>query len=901
MKPEEIARQKIDLILQDAGWYVCDRKDFSTEHNAIALREALMKGGKEADYLLFIDGKAVGVLEAKREEDKLGANVSLQAESYCRKPMGWYSVYEKPLPLVYISNGYKILFKNLRNKDEDYTEIKTFHSPKKIVDILGITSEYAGLATLNKSNLRDCQYEAISNLEKSFINGSRKALIVLATGAGKTYTACMFSYRFLAYTKAKRILFLVDRRNLGIQAKSEYTSFITPDGAKFSDLYIIQNLVDNKLQQNANIVITTIQKLYSVLTGREVDDNDDIESIDSDDFDNTAIDLGNDLYLAKDFFDYIIIDECHRSIYGRWKAVLDYFSATRFIGLTATPIPDTVAFFNKNIVINYTLEKSIIDGINVNQKTYTISTRITEEGTVIKGGENILVHENYSKKKYNTKSRNDKNYNSKQINRDVFERTQIQLILRTFKDKVYTELYPSRNAEFNFLPKTLIFAENDKHADIIVEEVKNIFSGQHEDFVKKITYSAGDSDNLIRQYRTDKNFRIAVTVNLIATGTDIKPLEIIIFMRDVTSETFFIQMKGRGVRSISAEKLKNVTPNADSKDFYYLIDAAGVMNSEKKINAVYENGNLILSLEKLLEEMSYGKLPDDYIAALGFKIARINNKADDEEKEEFALIAGCSMNELAEQLLTALKDDSLPPYNDINEPNIERKELIKPLSSNPKARHCLLKISRGYIVYGNTNEDSLLYAGFRKEEAEESINSFEKYITENKDKIEALSLIYNGVVEELTYNMLIDLTRILIKASEKYTIDNLWQSYKVMQPKNVHKLTRKEEVNIVTNIINLIRFAYKHSDFLRPISSNSQKYFELWLGHIKKNYGELNNEQSELARIISESIILNGALSEEVLKQDRSNAEMYKNIKNQFGKDKVNDILVSLSKFMLAS
>lgn len=900
MKPEEKARQRIDELLKEAGWYVCDRKDFSTEHNAIALREALMKGGKEADYLLFILGKAVGVLEAKREDDSLGDKVALQAENYCHKPMSWYAVYEKPLPLVYISNGHKILFKNLRNKDDEYTEIKSFHSPKQVVNILDINSEYAGLSILEQDNLRECQYKAISNLEQSFINGNKKASIVLATGAGKTYTACMFTYRFLAYTKAKRILFLVDRRNLGNQASSEYTSFITPEGDKFSDLYMVQNLVDNKLQQNANVVITTIQKLYSVLTGRQLDDNDDIESIDNEDFDNTALELGNDLHLEKDYFDYIIIDECHRSIYGRWRAVLDYFDTARFIGLTATPIPDTAAFFNNNIVINYTLNDSIRDGINVYQKTYKIQTRMTDEGTTIKSGDEVIVHENYYKKKYKTKNKHDRTYTNTQLNRDIFERSQIRLILNTFKEKVYTELYPYRTPDFSYLPKTLIFAENDKHADIIVEEIKNIFPNEHTDFVQKITYSAGNSEALIRLFRTDKKFRIAVTVNLIATGTDIKPLEIIIFMRDVRSETFYIQMKGRGVRSISLDKLQNVTPNADSKDFYYLIDAVGVTESDKVINTAYENVNEIITLEKLLEEITHGKLPDEYITALGYKISTVNRKAEEDDREEFRLTAGYSMVELIDIFLNAVTNGKLPPYNNINEPNTERKELVKPLSSNPQARQLLLKISKGNIIYADTNNDSLIYAGFWEEEARENVDLFEKYIAENKDKIEALRLIYNGVVEKLTYEMLQELVKTLIRASEKYTIDNLWKSYKVMYPKNVHKLTRKEEVSIVTNIINLIRFAYKHSDFLRPMSANSQKYFGLWLGHIKQNYGELNEAQMELARVISENILINGALSEDEIKTNK-NIELYKSMKTEFGRDKINYILETLSKFMLAS
>lgn len=901
MKPEEIAREKIDLMLHESGWYICDRKSFNTEYNAVALREALMKGGREADYLLFIDNKAVGVLEAKSESNMLGDEVSFQAERYCKTPLNWYQVYEKPLPLVYISNGNKILFRDLRDKDGKYQEIKKIHTPKNIVDILGITAEYAGMPLLDRGILRQCQYDAINNLEKSFKNGDKKALIVLATGAGKTFTACMFTYRFLKYTNTKRILFLVDRRNLGNQAESEYTSFIMPDGKRFSDFYLVQNLSDNKINDSANVVITTIQKLYSVLTGRDIEEDDDLESIEEENFDNSRIDIGNNLHLSSDYFDYIIIDECHRSIYGRWRAVLDYFKTARFIGLTATPIPDTIAFFNNNVVEEYTLSNSIADGINVPKMVYTISTRMTEEGTVIKDGEEVIVHENYTNKNSKIKNKKDKIYGRNQLNRAVFEESQIRLVINEYKKIVYKELYPYREANYAFLPKTLIFAANDRHADFIVSIIKDIFKEQSDDFVKKITYSAGDSDNLIREFRNNKNFRIAVTVNLVATGTDIKPLEVIIFMRDVSSETFYMQMKGRGVRSISLDELRNATPNADSKDVYYLIDAAGVETSMKVINMANDNSDFNITLERLLEEITHGNLPNDYLEKLGNKISRINAKADDEQRDEFMVISGYTMNDIANKLLSAVAEGKLPPYLSINDENRQRKELVYPLSSNPDAREYLLKLNKGFITYANTNEDTLLYAGFSVEDAKEDVTAFEKFINDNKDKIEALRLIYNGLVEQLSYDKLSELVKILHKESERYTVKNMWNSYKILEPKNVLSLTRKEEIDIITNIISLIRFAYKHDKFLKPLSQNFNKYFSLWIGHIKQNYGELNEEQKELAKNISEYIIKNGALSEEVLKQDRSNLEMYRLIKQQFGTDKINTVLVTLSKYLLAS
>lgn len=906
MFPEEKARQKIDSLLRDAGWKVCDRKDFSPLFSSVAVREALLKGAKEADYLLFINGKAVGVLEAKRAENKLLADVAVQAENYCNLTQYWCPTYEKPLPLVYLSNGEKILFKNLRYSDSEYEELSKMHNAKKIVELLGIEEEFAGLPTLFQKSLRTCQYQAILNLERSFKEGKKRALLVLATGAGKTYTACMIAYRLLTYTKAKRILFLVDRNNLGSQAQGEFSSFkLTETGDPFSAIYTTIRLQSTEIPSSANLVISTIQRLYSAITGIAMPENADEESLSNDNAYETSVELDKNICIPPGYFDYIIVDECHRSIYGHWKAVLDYFETARIIGLTATPAPETMAFFDSNRAINYTLENSIVDGINVPAVPYRIITKVTEEGAFIRKGEEILVHENYTNQDYDKINPEDKQFTKKELNRSVIDLSQIRLVLQKYKDIVYTELYPQREANLHELPKTLIFALTDRHADQIVKVAKEVFDGQSKDFVQKITHYAGDTNKLIREFRNSKTFRIAVTVNLIATGTDIKPLEVLIFMRDVESESFYIQMKGRGVRSISPEKLQQVTPNADAKECFYLIDAVGVTESEKKIKSPIKDDKRlkpIPELKLLLEEITLGYIPDEYLRSLADKIARINCRANTEQRAEFITLSSCSMEEIAMNFYEALNNGSLPLFEDIDAPNRERKTLVRPLSDYSEAREYLLKLHKGFYILQDSHNDELLYSGFSENEARETVSAFETYIEENKDTIKALNLIYHDKREELTYPVLKELTEKIIKASSHFTIENLWNSYAVLHPQNVQKLSQKEELAMITNIISLVRYAYKKINQLRNTKQNTKQFFELWLGHILKNKGEaLSEVQKQLAFSLAEYIIENGAVNEQEYKQDSNNITAYMELKNAFGKEKIQELMRSLSKFMLAA
>ena len=566
MTPEEKARQKIDQWFTDAGWKVVNREDYEPTCSAVAIREGLLKGNLEADYFLFLNGKAVGVLEAKREDvDAFSNKVSEQAALYARSVPKIYQAYQKPLPFIFTSNGKELYFCDFRKQNSSFKQITTLPTPYELVKQLGINDYFAGLPTLRKKGLRDCQYEAVTELEKSFRSGQNRALMVLATGAGKTYTACLAAYRMLSYTPMRRILFLVDRNNLGKQAEGEFGTFrLTENGDAFNTIFTVNRLRSASIPSDSNVIISTIQRLFSFLKGEAIEDND----YDDDNEPTEEVTLPPNPNLPHDYFDMIIIDECHRSIYGNWKKVLEYFDTAKLVGLTATPIPETMAFFNNNRVVNYTLEQSIVDGVNVDCRVYRIKTQVTESGGAILEGEKVKEETCYTGEVKTVCNKETKNYTNKELNRSIINPAQIKLILSTYRDVVYTELFndPQRDKNIDYLPKTLIFALNETHATNIVQIAKEVFGRTDDRFVQKITYSAGDSNELIRQFRNDKDFRIAVTCTLVATGTDVKPLEVVIFMRDVESLPLYIQMKGRGVRIIGDEQLRNVTPNAYSKE-----------------------------------------------------------------------------------------------------------------------------------------------------------------------------------------------------------------------------------------------------------------------------------------------------------------------------------------------
>ena len=912
--PEQKARVKIDQMLKDSGWTVVPRDDFTPDAvNAQAVEENLMKGNLEADYILYLDGKAIAVLEAKREENKLGLEVAEQAQNYGNILPDWVQAWKTPLPFIFLCNGDLLLFKDMREAKPSYKVIKKMFTPKEIVNLAGddIKSQFAKLPALppvGPKGLRECQFEAITNLEISFKQGLKKALIVLATGAGKTFTACTAAYRLLNYMGAKRVLFLVDRNNLGKQAEGEFGTYkLTETGNAFSDEYIVHRLRSVEKIGNASVVISTIQRLFAALTGQEVDEPDDDEEMEHDeDTPGKQVQLTGNVLLPSDFFDVIIIDECHRSIYGDWQQVLTYFNNAKIIGLTATPTPEAMAFFNKNRVVNYTLEKSIADGVNVPPRVYRIKTEISEAGGTLKEGEKVTKVSNLTGKGQNQKQKYDKDYTKTELDRSVVVPSQIETVVRAYKDAIFESLYPDRKKDWNMIPKTLFFAKKETHAQDILKAIEKVFKDEFPDkklpehFAQLITCKSGNSNQLISDFRNNKDFRIAITVTLVATGTDVRPLEVLVFMRDINSEVLYTQMKGRGCRTIDDDKLRNVTTNANSKDFYYLIDAVGVTEHEKSMPTPNggEGRKKVLSLKDLLEHLAHGEVSNENLNLLAGYLSNVNKKAEPEDLIELnELIKTTAIKQICLDIYAAIDPDNkaFPEYKYINDPNTERKALISALINNVKARKKLLEVNAGFIKIAVEETDKLISAGFSKEQSKQYIDSFEKYLEENKDEVEALRILYNQEKIAITYSMLKDLEKKLIAYNNQFKSEFLWTCYQTLDGEtgNVKPLNKETELGVLTNLIQLVRYGYKIEKELVSLKRRFGSYFNLYCGQAWRKF---TPEQVEIVQQIAEYIVQNGCITN--IELNNAKHDLFVKAIPIFGPDKLNNEMQTISKYL---
>ncbi len=660
----------------------------------------------------------------------------------------------------------------------------TFINPKLFMNFYKqpdtLRTRLKNFPILSSTGLRVCQVNAIINLEESFAMNKPRALVQMATGAGKTFTAITSVYRLLKFAKAKRILFLVDTRNLGKQAEQEFQAFKPNDDKRlFTELYNVQRLRSNFIDPAAQVCISTIQRMYSILKGKELDES--LE--DNSSYESKIIDKPVDVAYTPNFpietFDFIIIDECHRSIYNLWKQVLDYFDAF-LIGLTATPDKRTFAFFHENIVSEYTLKQSISDKVNVGYDVYTIETEITQRGASIKAKQYVDLRNKMTRKKEWKQLDDEINYEPSQLDRDIVNPSQIRNIIREYKRVLKEEFYPERGEDYE-VPKTLIFAKTDSHAEDIVHIVREEF-GEGNDFCKKITYKAVDEDpeSILQQFRTGYNPRIAVTVDMIATGTDVKPIEVLIFMRDVRSRNYFQQMIGRGTRSFSKDELIKVTPSAKlNKERFYIIDAAGVFKSVKVDYPVVDKKPTV-PLKDLMK-MAILQPDEDVLSALASRLTKIDKQITEADRNKFTEITGGkSITEVAKQLADVydpdvidknvrekykLPDDAEPTDEQIQsaiQPIIQ--SAIKPFD-NPALRDFVETVRQKiYQVIDETNPDRIIHSGFdkhAKENADEIINNFRKFIDENKDEITALKIIYNSrknIINDVpTYKMLTEL------------------------------------------------------------------------------------------------------------------------------------------------
>jgi len=667
-KDEDQTRIEIDAKLLSAGWVIQDHKRINLmagEYgiNGVAVREHPTDTGP-ADYMLFIAGKACGIIEAKREGKNLGS-VAEQSARYATSKTNhverWVS-NEEPLPFLYEATNHEIRFRDERDPSPRSRNLFHFHQPATLKNWLEqeetLRARLQHLPALNVSGLRRCQIEAITGLEDSLKQAKPRALLQMATGSGKTFTAVTEIYRLAKFAKAKRVLFLVDRGNLGRQTLKEFQQYTVPDdGRKFTELYNAHILGTAGIGDEIKVTISTIQRLYSQLSGNELDDEIEEHSAyesDGNVFNQKPRMVEYNKAIPIEAFDIVIVDECHRSIYNLWRQVLDYFDAF-LIGLTATPTKKTIGFFNQNLVSEYTHEDAVIDKVNVGYDIYSIRTKKTQQGDKIEAGTTVQIRDKLTKEKRLEILDEAEDYTSKQIDRSIIAPNQIRTIIQTFHDRVFKDIFPLRSGEW--LPKTLIFAKDDDHAERIVDTVREVF-GEGNNFCKKITYKVGKkvAEDTIAEFRTNPQLRVGVTVDMIATGTDIKPLEIVMFMRDVKSPGYYEQMKGRGTRVISIDELRKVTPDAKTKTRFVLIDCVGVTETDKTESKSLES-NPSVATEKLMLQIAKGDRHSDSLRSLGNRMLRLDMKLDAQQRKR--------VNELVKQSIPAevaaqLSEEFLP-------------------------------------------------------------------------------------------------------------------------------------------------------------------------------------------------------------------------------------------------
>lgn len=870
MTPEEQARVVIDEKLEQSGWTIQDMRQLNlTASLGIAVREFPTSTGP-VDYALFIEGRPVGVVEAKKSE--AGENITVvesQSARYANSTFKWVQ-QEYRIRFAYEATDRLVRF-------TDYDDIKyrsrsvfSFHRPETLKALIAapdtIRNNMKHFPGFDETGFRKCQIKAINNLDRSFADNRPKALVQMATGAGKTFTAITAAYRLLKYGKMNRILFLVDTKSLGEQAEREFLAYTPNDDPRnFSQLYGVRRLKSSYIPNDIQICISTIQRMYSILKGEELDEG--AEEVPFAEYVTAESKAPKEVvYNSKyppEFFDCIIVDECHRSIYNVWSQVLTYFDAF-IIGLTATPDKRTFAFFDENVVSEYPREQAIVDGVNVGEDIFLIETDITRNGARLM--KQLIEYRNrLSRAKRWQQMDEDEDYsgaNKGKLDKDVVNPSQIRTVIRSFKENLFTTLFPRRKE----VPKTLIFAKTDSHADDIIQIAREEF-GEGNDFCKKITYAADKPESVLSAFRNDYYPRIAVTVDMIATGTDVKPIECLIFMRDVRSKNYFEQMKGRGTRTLGVDDLQKVTPSAtENKDHFVIIDAVGVTKSKKSDTRPLERKPSV-SMKELMMNIALGAKDEDTLTSLASRITRLNAQMTLTERKNFENTVGISAGKVAENLLNAFDEDVITERakNDARteEPIAEQlqaaktaliTEAVTPFH-NPETRDFIGNVRRSHDqIIDSINLDFVTFAGYdaqREENADQVIATFREFIEENKDEIIALRIIYDQAYKDRP--MIIDgLKSMYQKLKEKgITVERLWDCYAIKKPEKVKRGTMAQ----LTDLISIIRFEMGYTDNLSPFADKVNYNFMQWT--FRKNTGAVHftEEQMEWLRMIKDHII----------------------------------------------
>ncbi|MBL0869334.1 MAG: DEAD/DEAH box helicase family protein [Phycisphaerales bacterium] len=877
--PEQLAREQIDAKLAASGWMVQSYRDMNLGAGlGLAVTEFPGAHGP-ADYLLYVDGKAIGVVEAKPAGHTL-RGVEGQSASYSDGLPSTLPAWRRPLPFQYESTGEVTQFTNWMETHARSRDIFSFHRPETLREMVQdekpLRSCLREMPALTPDGLWPKQHTAIVNLEKSLRLAKPKALIQMATGSGKTFTAANIAYRLIKHGHARRVCFLVDRTNLGTQTLKEFQQFQPPgERHTFDKLYNIAFPQKNRFDPINRVVITTIQRLYSVLTDQpDLPEEDEERSAfegagGPGAFKKPPVPITYNAAIPPEFFDVLIVDECHRSIYSVWGDVLKYFDAF-LIGLTATPSKQTIGFFNQNLVMEYTHEQAVADRVNVPYDVYEIRTRITAQGSQLDAGYFVGKRSRKTRAERQEALDQDLQYGADDLDRAVVAEDQIRTVIQTFRDRLFVDIFPGRTE----VPKTIIFAKDDSHADDIVRIVREEF-GKGNDFCQKITYRTGvmrltrkvtgpdgtereeayyektkgkTGEDVLVAFRNSFNPRIAVTVDMIATGTDVKPVEIVFFMRSIKSSNYFEQMKGRGVRVMPPDMLKGVTPDAKSKTRFVIIDAVGVCEQCKSEKGPIDR-EPNKSLKQVLDYIKAGGTDPDAVSALAGKLNRL--AADMSEKQHADVKAhagGKSVDILVSGLVAAIDDANVEAKAQAMNPGVALsmltekqleaaeqeliKDAVKPFY-DPKLRDLLLQIKLdNEQTIDRVSKDEVLGVGYSQaalDKAKTKIENFKKFIEEHKDELTALQVFFGmATPDRLKFRDLKELADQIKRPPVSATPEELWRCFEALDASRV----KGKGGQIITDLVSLIRHTLRPGggggEPLTPFADVVRQRYQAW-------------------------------------------------------------------------
>lgn len=712
---------EVQRRLAKAGWDVLGAGEELSRSLGCVLVEPRLAAGLRADMLLTVGGQVVGIVECKRDGADL-TNAMEQAGALAEAPAGSlpWPVWRSPLPYRYVSDGRRLLFCDANDPESHARLISGFHQPRTLarwqreVEADGGAPTYRArqAAYLQQQDegfdqLRQAQRRAVRAIEQALAAGQRRALVQMATGSGASFAGVFTAYRQLHYARAGRILFVTDRKVAVHQLIHQLRQFSMPDaGRPLDDVYPVNELTAHGLAPSAFVAVATVQRLSSMLSGAQAPE-DGSESVSAYETaerqahpDATPLEVTYCEALPPDAFDLVIVDDCHRALYGQRRALLEYFDAP-IVGFSATPTATVLGFFKGNLVNSYSYVQAVADGVAVDCSVYEIRVADEQQPAFATPVGAVGVKANSLRRARYEDLDEELTSTAGQGPARAVPTEHLAAVVTAFRDALPT-LFPDRMLQGGgpgVVPKTVVLAQDGQHADEVVERIRDVF-GARDDFCRRIMHRDAHAEHLLRDFRTTPQIRIAVVTDPISGISDMRAIECLLILREVRSAAYYEQLLAMGTQTISSSALRAVTPGAVTKTQLVVVDAVGASRHLRALvnvtDASGQEGRA--ALERLLDRAASGLVTAQETAELAFRLARLIPALSDADGAEIRKLAGRPLQGLVTRLLDSVDADHLASLRRAGGKRAveeERRKALYPLTEDLELQEMLLDLYDG--------------------------------------------------------------------------------------------------------------------------------------------------------------------------------------------------------------